>query len=386
MELTTNRQLNHLRPSVIREMKNLADTYEGVVDFTLGEPHLYQDTYELIKEDLMGRLSKDSLGYANHYGIIELREAISKYCRQQFEQDYEASSEILVTTGVSESISAVLKTILEIGDEVIIFNPSFTLYGSNIEMYGGKVVEYDLIANDMQIKKEELASLITDKTKAMIINSPCNPTGQLLSEDALAVIYDCIKDKPIFVISDEIYRELVFDQQAYHSLSQYEDLRERLFIMNGFSKSLAMTGWRVGYVMGDSKYIKLVSMVHQNFVASISTVSQYAAIEAMKHPDITDYIREYYQRNRDYAYEALKPYFKNIIRPDGAFYLYLDASCYEESSEVFAMNLLKAERVALIPGVAFERGKSSYVRLSYCCDFERLKEGIRRIQNFGKIL
>ena len=386
MKLTINKDLEVVRPSIIREMKNLADSYEDVVDFTLGEPHLFHQTYELMKEDLMKRLSRDSLGYANHYGIIELREVISDYCKEQFNQVYDARNEILVTTGVSESISAVLKTILEEGDEVIIFNPSFSLYGSNVEMYGGKVVAYDMIANDMKINKDVLLSLISDKTKAMIINSPCNPTGQLFCKNDLKNIYECIIDKPIFILSDEIYRELVFDQLAYHSISEYQDLRNRLFVMNGFSKSLAMTGWRVGYVMGPEQYIKLVAIVHQNFVASISTISQYAAIEALKHPEITDSIRSYYQRNRDYVYEQLSPYFRKIIKPDGAFYLYIDVSCYNESSHGFAMQLLREQKVALVPGVAFENETSSYVRLSYCCDFEQLKEGVYRIQNFGKIL
>ena len=386
MKLSINRDLEVVRPSIIREMKNLADSYEDVIDFTLGEPHLFHQTYELIKEDLMKRLSRDSLGYANHYGIVELREVISDYCKEHFNQVYDARNEILVTTGVSESISAVLKTILEVGDEVIIFNPSFSLYGSNVEMYGGKVVVYDMIANNMQINKDILLSLISDKTKAIIINSPCNPTGQLFCESDLKNIYECIMDKPIFILSDEIYRELVFNQLSYHSISEYQDLRNRLFVMNGFSKSLAMTGWRVGYVMGPEQYIKLVAIVHQNFVASISTISQYAAIEALKHPEITDNIRSYYQRNRDYVYEQLSPYFRNIIKPDGAFYLYIDVSCYDESSQAFSMQLLRKQKVALVPGVAFENEPSSYVRLSYCCDFDQLKEGVRRIQNFGKIL
>lgn len=386
MKLTINKDLEVVRPSIIREMKNLADSYEDVVDFTLGEPHLFHQTYELIKEDLMRRLSSDSLGYANHYGIVELREVISDYCKEQFNQVYDARNEILVTTGVSESISAVLKTILEEGDEVIMFNPSFSLYGSNVEMYGGKVVAYDMIANDMKINKDVLLSLISDKTKAMIINSPCNPTGQLLCENDLKNIYECIIDKPIFILSDEIYRELVFDQLAYHSISEYQDLRNRLFVMNGFSKSLAMTGWRVGYVMGPEQYIRLVAIVHQNFVASISTISQYAAIEALKHPEITDSIRSYYQHNRDYVYEQLSPYFRQIIRPDGAFYLYIDVSCYNESSQDFAMQLLREQKVALVPGIAFENETSSYVRLSYCCDFEQLKKGVCRIQKLGKIL
>ena len=386
MELIINKEIMNVQASVIREMKSLADTYEDVIDFTLGEPHLYHQTYEVIKDTLMKRLSIDSLGYANYYGVLELREAISTYCREEFNQVYNPKSEILVTTGVSESISAVLKTILNPGDEVIVFNPSFTLYSSNIKMYGGKVVVYDIIENQMKVDKKVLSSLISNQTKAIIINSPCNPTGQLLSADDLDSIYDCIKDKPIFILSDEIYRELVFDQPDYHSISDYNDLRERLFIMNGFPKSLALTGWRVGYVMGPATYIKRVSIVHQNMVASISTVSQYAAIEAMKHPEITENLCEVYRQNRDYAYETLKPYFKNIIRPDGAFYMYLDVSNYQMSSETFALMLLREQRVALVPGIAFENKDSGYVRLSYCCNFEVLKKGINRILNFGKIL
>ena len=385
MKMRVNKRLNTVHPSIIREMKNLADSYDDVVDFTLGEPHLFHETYELIRKGLHRRLLKDSLGYANFFGVPELKEALLAYCKEKFHQEY-TMDEMIITNGVSESISAVLKVILEEGDEVIVFNPSFVLYQSNTEMNGGTVVSYDMLSTSMRIEKEKLLSLITDKTKAIILNSPCNPTGKLMTESDLACIYECIKDRPIFVISDEIYRELLFDNQEYPSISQYHDLRNRLFVMNGLSKSFAMTGWRVGYVMGPRHYMKLVGLVHHNMVASVSTVSQYGAIEALKHPEILDNIRSYYKRNRDYAYENLKPYFKNIVRPDGAFYLYLDASEYGLSSKEFAIKLLENEKVALVPGIAFEVEDSGYVRLSYCCDYNVLKEGIRRIQNFRNIL
>ena len=188
------------------------------------------------------------------------------------------------------------------------------------------------------------------------------------------------------MISDEIYREIVFDGVECPSLSDYQDLRDRMFILNGVSKSFAMTGWRIGYVLGPKEYIQIVAVVHQNFVASASTISQYATLEALKHPELTKNICSLYERNRNYVYEQLKPYFKQVVLPEGAFYLYLDASNYGLSSYEFAIELLKEQRVAVVPSVAFEAQDSGYVRLSYCCDFEVLKEGIARIQNFRKSL
>ena len=381
MNIRTNQLLNTIHPSMIREMKGLADLYEDVIDFTLGEPHLFHETYHMIEEDLHKRLQKDSLGYANFIGVPKLKEMLLTYCKERFQQEYQ-EDEIIITNGVSESISAILKMVLEQGDEVIIFNPSFVLYHSNIQMNGGIVVEYDMLSTDMKVHKETLMNLITNKTKAIILNSPCNPTGKMMSEEDLACIYDCIKDKPIFILSDEIYRELIFDNQNYPSISKYLDLRPRLFIMNGLSKSFAMTGWRIGYVMGPRDYIKIISIVHQNMVSCISTISQYAAIEALQHPQIVESIRDYYRKNRDYAYEALTPYFKNIIKPEGAFYLYIDVSNYKKTSYDFSMKLLQEAKVAIVPGIAFEKNDSGYVRISYCCDYEVLKEGITRIENF----
>lgn len=381
MKIRTNKLLNTIHPSMIREMKGLADLYEDVIDFTLGEPHLFHETYQLIHEDLHKRLLKDSLGYANFLGMPKLKEMLLTYCKQRFNQTYE-EDEIVITNGVSEGISAVLKMILEQGDEVIIFNPAFVLYQSNIQMNGGIVVEYDLLSTHMKVDKEKLMSLMTDKTKAIILNSPCNPTGKMMSDEDLACIYDCIKDKPIFIISDEIYRELIFDYQNYPSISQYLDLRSRLFILNGLSKSFAMTGWRVGYVLGPRDYMKIIGVVHQNMVSCISTISQYAAIEALQHPEIVEKIRRYYRKNRDYAYEALSPYFKNIIKPEGAFYLYIDISNFQKTSYDFSMKLLKDAKVAIVPGIAFEKHDSGYVRMSYCCDYEVLREGVRRIQTY----
>ena len=386
MELKINRKINQVKPSMIRQMKTLADTYEDVIDFTLGEPHVFHETYFTIKEGLHQRIMENSIGYSNHYGVKELRKAIVEYCKQHYNQVYDENKEIIITSGVSESISAVLKTILEDEDEVIIFSPAFSLYKSNVEMYGGKVVIYDMIANDMTIKQAELSQLITSKTKAIIINSPCNPTGKVFSKEETQMIYDCIKDYPIFIITDEIYREITFDGIECYSLSDYKDLRNRLFILNGVSKSFAMTGWRIGYVLGPEEYIGVVANVHQNFVASSSTISQYAVLEALKYPELTQYIHNLYQFNRDYVYEQLKPYFKNVILPEGAFYLYLDTSNFSLTSKEFAMKLLNDTHVAIVPSVAFESYDSGYIRLSYCCDSKVLKEGIERIKKFIKSL
>lgn len=181
MKIKINSHATTVKPSIIREMKVLADSYKNVIDFTLGEPHISHHTYETIHEGLHQRIMRSPIGYSHQYGVLELREAIAEYCQTHYNQDYDPKSEIVVTTGVSEPISAVLKTILEEGDEVIIFSPSFTLYNSNVKMYGGKVVLYDMIANEMKVKSDVLSELITPKTKAILVNSPCNPTGKVFS-------------------------------------------------------------------------------------------------------------------------------------------------------------------------------------------------------------
>ncbi|MGL4372840.1 MAG: pyridoxal phosphate-dependent aminotransferase, partial [Turicibacter sp.] len=337
-----------------------------------------------IHENLHQRLATEHIGYSNHYGLLELRIAIATHCKNNYQQDYDPQSELIITTGCSESISAVMGTLINKGDEVLIFEPAFSLYKSIVEMYGGTVITYNMHQNHGKINREKLDALLTPKVKAMIVNSPNNPSGQVLTENDIETIYTCVKDKKIFMVTDEIYRDLIFDDISYHSFSKFESIKNRLFILNGVSKSFAMTGWRVGYVLGPKEYMKTVAIVHQNLVASTSTISQYAAIEALKHPEITKHIKETYELNRNYVYEQLKPYFEEIIYPQGAFYLYLNVSIYHQSSMAFAMALLENQKVALVPCLAFENEDYGYVRLSYCCELNVLKEGVIRIQNFVK--
>ncbi|HAX73998.1 MAG TPA: pyridoxal phosphate-dependent aminotransferase, partial [Firmicutes bacterium] len=357
-----------------------------VIDFTLGEPHLSHETYSVIKESLEKRMLSQHIGYSNFYGVMELRENVANFCSQQYQQNYDPENEMIITTGCSESLSAVLMSLINPFDEVIILEPAFSLYQSIVTLCGGTVVTYNLHQTNMRLHASKLNELISPKTKGIIINSPNNPSGHVLSEEDLSVIYECVKDKSIFVISDEVYRDLVFDNNKYVSISAFDSLRDQLFIINGFSKTFAMTGWRVGYVLGPKQYMKKIGIVHQNLVACTSTISQYACIEALKNTQLTTIMVQYYKRNRDYVYEQLKPYVEDIIYPQGAFYLYFKPLNNQQSSLEYCKKLLLDKKVALVPSLAFESEDSGYVRLSYCCDFETLKEGIIRIQKFQKII
>ncbi len=381
--LSLNNRLNNISPSLIRELKEKANQFEDVIDFTLGEPHLYHVTYDIIKNGLDKKMESESLGYPNFLGVLELKKAVSNYCKIQYQQAYNSETEVLITSGCSEGLRAVLETILNEKDEAIVFEPAFSLYQSMTKLCGGVVVTYNLHETDFKIEEDMLLKCISDKTKVILLNSPHNPSGHVFKEEDMSVLKKVIKEKQLFVIVDEIYRDLIYNDKTFASLSDDVSLRDQLFIVNGFSKSFAMTGWRVGYVLGPSVYMKSVGIVHQNLVSCGSVVSQYAAIEAMKHPEITHLLKEYYKENKNLVIKELSEYFEEFIEPEGGFYFYAKVPQTITNSLVYANSLLIKAKVAVVPSVAFQTIDTGYIRISYCCKKEVLMEGLSRIKSYN---
>ncbi len=384
MKMELNKRLSQVQPSLIRELKGKADELDNIIDFTLGEPHCYHQTYEAIQEQLQNLMKHNSLGYPNFYGIQELKTAVTDHCAKLYQQVYDANEEVLITTGCSEGLRAVLETILNENDEVIIFEPAFSLYSSMIKLCGAKVVSYDLHQTNFKVMKSQLLKCVTAKTKAILFNSPHNPSGHVFTLEDTKVIKDVLVSHELFGIVDEIYRDLVYDDQTFISMSDLNEVRDRLFIINGVSKSYAMTGWRIGYVLGPKEYIKYIGLVHQNLVSCASIVSQYAALAVLPKYELTNKLREYYDQNRQLIYQELKDDFEDVIYPKGGFYLYVKINEYQSSSFDYAMQLLEEGGVAVVPALAFQSYDSGYVRLSYCCERTALEEGIKRIKKYNK--
>ena len=378
-----NKRLNSVSSSLIRELKEKANQFDDIIDFTLGEPHLSHLTYSVIKEQLDQQITINSIGYPNFYGLTSLKEAICEYCAINYHQHYESTSEIIVTSGCSEGLRAVLETVLNEGDEVIIFEPAFSLYQSMTTLCGGAVVAYNLHETNLSITEEKLLSCVGPKTKVILLNSPHNPTGHVFNESDLAIIKKVALQNQLFIIVDEIYRELIYDDKPFISLGTDNELRSRLFVINGFSKSHAMTGWRIGYILGPKQYMKQVGIVHQNLVACTCVISQYAALEAIKHNEITQTLKQYYDENRQQLVTKLTPYFEEIITPLGGFYLYAKIPTRCLNSYDYANNLLIEAKVAVVPSVAFQAKDTRYIRISYCCDKDNLLNGISRIQAYN---
>ncbi len=377
--------LEHLNPNAvklktsgIRRIMDLAKSKEGCIGLTIGEPDFH--TPEIIKEKVKEALDANMTHYPENIGYNFLREAISKYEKEQNGLSY-SPDEIIVTCGATEALHTSLYTIIASGDEVIIPTPDFMLYDSLVEMCGGACVQLNTANDGFQITKDSLEAVYTAKTKAIILNSPNNPSGCIYSKESLQVIHDFFLDKPVFIICDDVYRQLIFTKE-YVSFSSYEDMRERIIVVQSFSKPYAMTGWRVGYIMADMTLIKALRPVHQYTLSSIPSFVQTACVEALNY-DIKEMVDSYKSR-RDYVYDRLVEMGLEIIKPEGAFYAFPSIEKYGMDSEEFCLDMIERVGLALTPGVFF--GCEGFVRISYCYSDEILVEAMNRLETYLKTL
>ena len=375
-----SKAITEIQPSGIRRFFDAASTMSNVISLGVGEPDF--DTPWHVREEGIYSLEKGRTFYTGNSGLLELREEIGRYLDRRFGLSYSAD-EILVTVGGSEAIDIGFRTMLDPGDEVIIPEPCYVSYLPCVKLAGGVPVRLPLEEKDQfKLTKEKLLSAIADKTKILVLPFPNNPTGAILNREELQIIADIVKEHDLFVMSDEIYSELNYEG-GHVSIASIPGMRERTIVINGFSKSYAMTGWRLGYAAGPKEIMKQMLKIHQFVIMCAPTTSQYAAIEALRNGDEdVRRMRESYDERRRFLVNALNEMGLPCFEPKGAFYVFPNISAYGMTSEEFARRLLEQERVAVVPGTAFGECGEGFLRISYAYSIDNLKKALDKIEKF----
>ena len=380
-ENLVNRSVKRIKPSGIRKFFDIANEMDDVISLSVGEPDFHTPWH--IREEGIQSLEKGRTSYTPNRGFLKLRAEISNYLERHYTVKYDPESEILVTVGGSEAIDLALRCILNPGDEVIIPVPSFVCYGPLTSMAGGTPVYVELKAeNEFRLTAAQLRAALTPRTKAVVLPFPSNPTGGILERADLEALAGVLKDTNAMVLSDEIYAELTYDRD-HVSIASLPGMRERTVVVNGFSKTYAMTGWRLGYACGPAPIIKIMTKIHQSAIMSAPTTSQYAAITALKDCDgEIERMRNEYNMRRRLVVKSFNDMGLSCFEPRGAFYAFPCIKSSGMSSEEFCTKLLEQKHVAIIPGNAFGASGEGYARVSYAYSVEHLMEAIRRIREF----
>lgn len=378
------KHIQNIPYSRIRKFFNIANEIEGVISLGVGEPDFH--TPWTARETAIYTLEKGKTIYSANAGLLELREQISKYMKNTLNLNYSPKDEILVTVGASEGIDLIFRAILEKGDEVLVIEPSFVSYKPCITMCGGVPIVIETKAeNDFKLQPEEILQKITDKTKAILISYPNNPTGAIMEKEDLEKIASVLKEKDILIISDEIYSELTYGDKKHFSIAQIEGMKEKTIILNGFSKSFAMTGWRLGFAVGNKELISAMTKIHQYIIMCAPTISQYAGIDALKNclPNV-EKMRKEYDMRRKFMLNAFRNMGLDCFEAKGAFYLFPSIKSLNMSSDEFCQRLVYEEKVAVVPGTAFGECGEGFIRCSYAYSIEEIKEALQKIEKFIK--
>jgi aminotransferase len=372
-----------IEPSGIRKFFDIVSEMKDAISLGVGEPDF--DTPWHIREEGIYSLEKGKTFYTSNSGLKELKMEICSYLSRRFGLSYNYDHETIVTVGGSEAIDIALRAMLDPGDEVLVPQPSYVSYVPCVVLAGGKPVIIELKEKDeFKLTKESLLESITDKTKVLVLPFPNNPTGSVMTKEDLAEIVPIILEKDLFVISDEIYSELTYGGQ-HISIAEFPGMRERTIVINGFSKSYAMTGWRLGYATGPAAIIEQMTKIHQFAIMCAPTASQYAAVEALRNGDAdVAMMRESYDQRRNYLVKAFNDMGLTCFEPFGAFYIFPSIQSMGMTSDEFATKLLMEEKVAAVPGTAFGRGGEGFLRISYASSMENLKIAVERIERFVK--
>ncbi|MDO5134964.1 MAG: aminotransferase class I/II-fold pyridoxal phosphate-dependent enzyme [Eubacteriales bacterium] len=370
-----------LKPSGIRKFFDVANEVPGVISLGVGEPD-FETPYH-VREAGIAALHGGKTFYTSNSGLTELRASICRYIHRKSGITYDPAGETIVTVGGSEAIDIALRAIINPGDEVIYVEPSYVSYLPCILLADGVPVPIQLKAkNQFRLTREELAAAITPKTKALILSYPNNPTGAIMEREDLAALTDLIQERDLLVISDEIYSELTYGKE-HVSIASLPGMKERTLMINGFSKAYAMTGWRLGYALGNRDLIQEMTKIHQYAIMCAPTVSQYAAVEALENGDRDVlYMRESYNQRRRYLHHELLELGLPCFLPEGAFYMFPDIREFGMTSEDFALDLLREEKVAVVPGSAFGTCGEGFIRISYAYSIQELKEALARIRRY----
>ena len=379
-----NKTVVDIKPSGIRRFFDISATMDDVISLSIGEPD-FQTPWQIRKAGI-NSLQKGKTKYTSNKGNAELLNEISNYMKRKFQVSYNPQNEILVTVGGSEAIDAAIRALVSYGDEVIIPQPSYVCYEPMTTLVGGVPVILNTKAeNDFKVTPEELKSLITDKTKVLILPYPCNPTGAIMEYEDLVAISKVLENTNIIVISDEIYAELTFNGKPHISPASIDVLRERTITINGFSKAFSMTGWRLGFACGPKEIMEQMIKIHQFAIMCAPTTSQYAAIEALKNcDDDVAYMMNEYNMRRRMMVAGFNKIGLSCREPKGAFYAFPSIKSTGMTSEEFCEKLLYSKKVAVVPGTAFGESGEGFVRASYCYSVEHINEAIERIGEFLK--
>ena len=374
--------VKEMKPSGIRKFFDIANTMKDVISLGVGEPDF--PTPRIVRSAGIRSLELAKTKYTSNRGLELLRDEIQTYVYKKYGVDYKSATEILVTVGGSEAIDATVRAIVNPGDEVIIPQPSYVCYEPITSLAGGVPVIINTKAqNDFKLTKEELLAAITPKTKALILPYPCNPTGAIMEKKDLEAIAEVLRETNIIVISDEIYAELTFGENRHVSIASIDGMKERTVLINGFSKTFSMTGWRLGYACGPEPILKEITKIHQYAIMCAPTTSQYAAIEALRScDDAVASMLEEYDARRKIIVKGFNDLGLECREPKGAFYAFPSIKSTGLTSEEFCQRLLYSKKVALVPGDAFGKSGEGHVRASYCYFLSHIKEALTRIGEF----
>lgn len=373
-------------PSFTRQLFDKAKNYDDVIDLTLGDPDFF--TAPNVSDSGKKAISEGKTKYSANAGIEELRKAISFRILNDTGVFYDYASEVIVTVGAMGALYLAMKCLIDPGDEVIIPSPYWVNYAQQVSMCGGRPIIVDSCEEDnFALNIKNLESAITSRTKILIINSPNNPTGQVFTKDNILQIAEIAEKYDLIVIADEAYRELVYDGIKYYSIASVPDMKKRLVLINSFSKTYSMTGWRIGYAAAPEDLIGKMTAFQENIFSCAPMPSQYASIEALNGPqDYTEYMIGQFEKRRNVLIDGLNS-IKGIhcIKPQGTFYAFANIKQIGMPSVEFALDLLDNVQVALVPGVTYGKAGEGYVRIAFTVQEDRLKEAIERLRRYVEI-
>lgn len=377
-----NDTIKEIKPSGIRKFFDIVNEMDNVISLSIGEPD-FQTPWH-VREAGIDSLELGRTWYTPNKGFSALRNEISVYLNRKFGLNYDPDNEVVVTVGGSEAIDITIRCLVGYGDEVLIPQPSFVCYEPLTIMAGATPVIIETKAeNDFRLTAEEILEKITDKTKLLILPFPNNPTGAIMEKEDLEKVAKVVIEKDLMVLSDEIYSELTYGGKTHVSIASIEGMRERTVVINGFSKSYAMTGWRLGYATGPKEIIAQMTKLHQFCIMSAPTTAQYAAIEALKNGDKDiEEMREQYDMRRRLLVGSFEKMGLSCFEPLGAFYAFPCIKSTGLTSEEFCTKLLNAKKIALVPGSAFGESGEGFVRVSYSYSLTHLKEALEKIEEF----
>lgn len=382
-----SKEIVTIEPSGIRKFFDIANEMSDVISLGVGEPDF--DTPWHIRDEGIYSLEKGRTFYTSNSGLVSLRIEISKYLKRRFDLEYDAQKEVLITVGGSEAIDIAMRAMLDPGDEVLIPQPSYVSYEPCCILAGGKPVIIELQAkNDFRLTKEELEAAITPKTKILVLPYPNNPTGAVMERSDLEAVAQVAADHDLYVLSDEIYAELTYVEGKEHvSIASLPGMKERTIVINGFSKSHAMTGWRLGYACGPRLILEQMLKIHQFAIMCAPTNSQYAAVDALKNGDEdVAMMRQQYNARRRYMLHRFAEMGLECFEPYGAFYVFPCIKEFGMTSDEFATKLLYTKKVAVVPGTAFGRSGEGFIRISYAYSLDNLKKALERVEQFITML